>query len=250
MGTTSAAKTTSKKKTTTTTGGGYWSPELTGLKNAYLTKDWMNEPGYVGAMQKGVTDLLTPQTQILGRTEQERNNIYNLAKTQQAGGNQAAMNSALEALGRSGLRDSGFADTAVANIARAGESQMGQTAAQIAQDEVNRRAQEGLDLANLNTTRAGVAGNLGAQAGGIIQGQTNTGIAAGNLGLSIENARKLNTLSEEEFQAQMGLSKAQFLEQQQQNQFGNAFNMAQLGEQQNEFQQGHYWDLVSKGLGL
>lgn len=180
----------------------YWSPELEQKKKALLATDYQAQPAYAETLRTNMQALMTPQTMPTGTSEAERQAVYNQAKTNIAGQQAAGMQGVMDEYGGRGLRDSGFADTARAGVARAGAAAMANLGQNLAQNEINTRFQQGMDLNNLNLQRAIAGGNFGGLLNQIEQGGISNAFRAGEFGLQVEQAGAQAGQAQQELAAQ------------------------------------------------
>ena len=228
---------------------GYWSKELTGLKKQYLAKDWMAAPEYQQQMQSQVGKLFEPVTAPIGTTEQERQNIYNLQKTQTAGAQAGALDTAREGMSARGLGDSGFAQKAYGDIGIAGQRQLGETSARIAQNEVANRYQQAMDLNNLNLARTTAGGQMGKMAGELEQGQLGIGLQAGQFGMGMEEAANKARAAAAAASAAGSRWEQQFGAGQEQQSWENMMQLYGMGQQQQLPAYENYWQTQRQQMG-
>lgn len=109
-----------------------------------------------------IDELKKPIEAEVGLSDRERQQIYNLGRSQTQGATKAMMGEMSGLMTRRGFRagESGIADTAIGKIAMQGQQQLGDYARQIAVEEAQNRFAQKAQLAQLNLSRLTGGGQL------------------------------------------------------------------------------------------
>jgi hypothetical protein len=170
----------------------------------------------------------------LGLTDAERQNIYNLARRQQAGETRGALQDTMAVMGGRGFHagESGIADTVLGQIRGEGAERMGRLSSELAADEAQRRAEQQATEKQLQISALTGAGQIEAS-----KAQASAASAAARMNAQV--ARERLAWEQERYK------EYEFPFQQQQSAWDNLFNM--YGMQYGAQEQG--WDRYADMLG-
>lgn len=194
---------------------GFYSPELTGLKHSYLSKDWFSGSPYADLFKGYMEKAATPIERPLGLTPEQQQGQMNMLKANILGMTGAQQGAMTNQMAASGFvpGESGRADTALGGIAQAGQRQFSDSATQMLLDEAKRREALDLETERINTERLLGASKYGELLEQGDLGRLGLGLEAGGFGAGLEQFEKNYGLQQQGLGIQrgaLGLERSKF----------------------------------------